>query len=143
MWGKATLTTVESRNAMPDPSTVAAMTHRPLAEANSSPTSPTDSGVVRVLSRLSRRKPVEHAAAQGGPPLLGRRIVRGLDQNEERAPGPAPRRPEQRNHPLVPGDGVERRGRIDGVACVDTERPRAPMAILGDEPHRRGARGVG
>src|SRR4029453_14389019 len=123
MWGKATLTTVESRNAMPDPSTVAAMTHRPLAEANSSPTSPTDSGVVRVLSRLSRRKPVEHAAAQGGRPLLGRRIVRGLDQDVERAPGPAHvkhpvlvdrgvaqpghdlGRPEQRNHPLVPGDG--------------------------------------
>ncbi len=51
MCGSATLTTVESRKAIPEPSTVAASTQRPRAEENASPDSPAAAVGVDIVGR--------------------------------------------------------------------------------------------
>ena len=74
MWGRATVTTVESRNAMPDPVTVANSTHRPRADESSSPPATSDRGGTRAYPaspdarRSATRRPSVVAHSEVGDP---------------------------------------------------------------------------
>ena len=162
MCGRATLTTVESRKAMPDPSTVAASTHRPRADENASPASPCAAGGVDVvmssagrdaIAGVARREPVEDPPRHRCRPQLGGRVVGGVDQHVEGAALAAHVQQassvhrgvaqvghrfgivDEVDHPLVPAGRVELGGLVGGVAGVHAERPHPAAAVLGVEAH--------